>query len=418
MKFNPFQPNKLVNTGMFVGRLDELRKIESYLYQAKSGNPTHFLVEGERGIGKSSLMKYVVPLASGRFNAHARNPFKFLVVFVDLGGSNTQIDIIRTIGRELKAQLAKTQSAKEVAKGVWDFLSNWEVLGVRYHKEASNLDPEDAKDSLVDQLASISANGQLGFDGILVILDEADAPPVEAHLGELMKSMTERLSRQDCDNVLFGLAGLPSLLGKLKASHESSPRIFTVLRLDTLEEGERKTVFEMGIREANTKNDRSTSIEEDALDLLADMSEGYPHFIQQFGYCAFEVDRDDVISTADVLTGAHEENGAISQLGKKYFSELYFSKINSNDYRKLLDAMANHGDEWVSRRQLISESRLKEGTVTNALAALKQKSIIAQDESRQGFYRLPTKSFAAWINAIKSVDERRGGEQTAMANGT
>ena len=416
MKYNPFQPNKIVNTGMFVGRLDELRKIESYLYQAKSRNPTHFLIEGERGIGKSSLLKYVSPLASGDFPSLEKISFQFLVVFVDLGGASSQLDIIRTIGRELKSQISKRAKLKDSAKAAWDFLSNWEVLGVRYHKEAASLDPEDAKDSLVDQLALI-AGDQDGLDGILVMLDEADAPPVEAHLGELMKSMTERLARQDCDNVIFGLAGLPSVLTKMKASHESSPRIFTVLKLDTLEEAERKTVFEMGMREANKKNDRATTIEPDALTLLADMSEGYPHFIQQFGYCAFEVDRDDVISSADVLTGAHEENGAISQLGKKYFSEMYFSKINSNDYRKLLDAMATHGDEWVSRRLLITESKLKEGTVTNALAALKQKSIILQDESRQGFYRLPTKSFAAWINAIKSVDQRRGGTPTSMASG-
>jgi hypothetical protein len=416
MKFNPFQPNKIVNTGMFVGRIDELRKIESYLYQTKSHNPVHFLVEGERGIGKSSLMKYVVPVAQGQFRSLSDISYKFMVIFVDLGGALTQLDIIRVIGRELRTQLSKVQAAKEVAKDIWDFLSGWEVLGVRYHKEASDIDPEDAKDNLVDQLVAITANQKLGYDGILIILDEADAPPVEAGLGELMKSVTEKLSRLDCDNVLFGLAGLPSVLTKLKQSHESSPRIFTVLKLDTLEESERKTVFEMGIEEANRKNDRKTKIDAEALTLLAGMSEGYPHFIQQFGYCAFEVDADDNITASDVLKGAHEENGAIAHLGKKYFSEMYFSKINSNDYRKLLDVMANYGDAWVSRRELISKSGLKEGTVNNALLALKQKSIIVQDESRLGYYRLPTKSFGAWVNAINSVDRRRGGEPTAMAD--
>ena len=41
---------------MFTGRLVELHTIEQSLFQAKNGNPQHFLIEGERGIGKSSLL--------------------------------------------------------------------------------------------------------------------------------------------------------------------------------------------------------------------------------------------------------------------------------------------------------------------------------------------------------------------------
>ncbi len=414
IKYNPFQPNKIVSPGMFVGRIDELRKIESYLFQTKSGNPAHFIIEGERGIGKSSLLKYVTPLAMGNFSSLKGVTFRFLVVSVDLGSSNTQLDIIRTIARELKVQLNKVQTAKEAAKSVIDFLGNWEVLGVRYHKNAADFDPEDAKDSLVDQLVSVVTNDTLEYDGILIMLDEADYPPVEANLGSLMKSITEKLSRDNCDNILFGLAGLPSLLTKMRSSHESSARIFTVLTLDPLEPKERANVIDSGITEANTKNDKPTIISEDAKELLADMSEGYPHFIQQFGYCAFEADSDYEIDTVDVLAGAHAENGAISQLGRKYFSEMYFSKINSNDYRKLLNIMANYSDNWVARKTMIFESKLKDSTVNNALLALKAKSIIIADESRQGFYRLPTKSFAAWINAIKAVDERQTGNRTSQ----
>jgi len=65
MKFNPFKPNSIVTPGMFSGRAHELRAIEQCLYQAKHGNPQHFLLEGERGIGKSSLLLFVHQLANG-----------------------------------------------------------------------------------------------------------------------------------------------------------------------------------------------------------------------------------------------------------------------------------------------------------------------------------------------------------------
>lgn len=201
-------------------------------------------------------------------------------------------------------------------------------------------------------------------------------------------------------------AGLPTLIGKLRTSHESAPRIFSILELRPLTLPERKMAVQIGMDIANEKNSQKTGLEGEAADLLADLSEGYPHFIQQFGYCAFEADKDYIIDENDVLRGAYGENGAIAQLGAKYFEEAYVSKINSDDYRTLLNVMADHGDSWVSRKQLISESRLRDTTVNNALAALKRKEIILADESRQGFYRLPTRSFAAWINAIKSAPSR------------
>jgi len=412
MRYNPFQPNKIVNPAMFVGRLEEIHKIEHYLFQAKSGNSQNFLIDGERGIGKSSLLHYISAIATGRITGQRDQRFSFLLLSVDMGGVVTQLDIVRAVARELRNALSKNPDLRERAKQVLDFLTNWEILGVRYHKTADKVDPEDAKENLVDQLADLALNQSAAFDGILVVIDEADAPPVEAGFGEFLKSVTERLTRRGCENVIFGLAGLPSTISKLRASHESAPRIFTILHLEPLDNTECIRAINMGMRIANEKNEHSTSITADALDMLADLSEGYPHFIQQFSYSAFEADDDFAIQVDDVISGAYGENGAIHQLGRKYFSEAYFSKINSDDYRTLLNVMAEHGDEWVTRRQLIHESKLKETTINNALAALKQKAIILSDESRQGFYRLPTRSFAAWINALKSAASKRQAGQT------
>lgn len=144
------------------------------------------------------------------------------------------------------------------------------------------------------------------------------------------------------------------------------------------------------------------------MELIADMSEGYPHFVQQFAYSAFEEDKDNEISESDVLLGAHKENGALSQLGAKYFNELYYGRIGSNDYRLVLNAMAEFSDAWIHRKLITKQSGVKETTVNNALNAMKARNIILVDETRAGYYRLPTKSFAAWINAIKSIEHKAG----------
>jgi hypothetical protein len=179
------------------------------------------------------------------------------------------------------------------------------------------------------------------------------------------------------------------------------------MRLDQLTNEECKLVVKRGLEVAKEKNKSETYITKEALESISDLSEGYPHFIQQFAYFAFDEDFDSNIDINDVQKGAYKENGALMQLGHKYFSEMYHARIYSDDYRKVLGAMAPHGDSWISRQEIIRAAKavkVSESNVNNALAALRDRNIISQDESRRGFYKLPTKSFAAWINAIRSVD--------------
>lgn len=405
-KFNPFRPDGIIAPGVFTGRIDEISAIERSLFQAKNGNPHHFLIQGERGIGKSSLFFYIEILAAGKITIPNDDRMQFLTLSVDLIGAHTQLDVVRCIGRALKRSMAERAALKEKARKVWDFLSNWEILGVRYHKDAGASEVEDARDDLVNEIADLLESTGDELDGALLLIDEADRPEEDAELGEFVKLFTERLARRGCNNVILGLAGLPSIIGKLKASHESSPRIFEIFDLQPLEPEEREMVVMRGLEEANIKNDLATSITKDALKMISELSEGYPHFVQQFSYSAFSEDRDNVIDSNDVLQGAYKENGALAQLGNKYFNEMYHARISSDDYRRVLDAMAVHGDAWVSRQQIIKESDVSETNVSNALGALKGRKIIVQDESRRGFYRLPTRSFAAWINAIRAAKQR------------
>jgi Cdc6-like AAA superfamily ATPase len=400
-KYNPFRPNSMVNVGMFVGRIDEIRTIEQCLFQAKNGNPQHFLVQGERGIGKSSLLYYVETIASGRQAAVSGQRFNFLTASVDLGGCQTQVEIIQKIGRGIRTAVSAREQIKENAKAFWDWITNWEILGVKYHKPDDSIDPELIADELVSMIDAFCRNTAEHLDGILILVDEADRPNADAGLGEFLKLFTERLTRQDCNGVLIGLAGLPTIMQRLRDSHESSPRLFHTMKLAPLEVHERKRVVSLGLQEAALKNKSPTSITDDALNLLAELSEGYPHFVQQFSYCAFDHDKNDEIDEDDVGEGAYKEGGALSQLGDKYFNEMYHARISSEDYRRVLDAMADHGDNWVTRKNIIKESGVSEANVGNALIALKAKEIILQDESRRGYYRLPTNSFAAWINAIR-----------------
>lgn len=408
MKFNPFVPNGIAYPGMFIGRFDEISAIEQALFQTRNGNPQHLLLTGERGIGKSSLLFYADLVARGEIKSEGTK-FNFLTVTTDLAGVLSQVGIIKQIARELRSKLRSHKALQDKARKVWEFLSGWEVLGVKYHGRDDELDPDELLDELVSIIGDVIISEQ--FDGVALLLDEADSPPVVAGLGEFVKIFTERLAKRDRSRLLLVLAGQSLIVNKLRESHESSLRVFQIIEMHPLEPAEREDVVRRGIEIANEKNERKTSVDEDALKLIASLSEGYPHFVQQFSFSAFQFDDDDRINEGDVSFGAYSENGAITQLGAKYFSEMYYSKILSHEYRKVLDYMSTHGDQWVSRKEIVTNCGVAATNVDNALMALKSREIILADDARRGFYRLPTRSFATWILAVgKSGREDLFGE--------
>ena len=64
-RINPFAPNEPLAPGMFVGRLPQLLALEEARLQTRAGRPKIFMLTGERGIGKSSLLRYFKWVAQG-----------------------------------------------------------------------------------------------------------------------------------------------------------------------------------------------------------------------------------------------------------------------------------------------------------------------------------------------------------------
>ena len=153
------------------------------------------------------------------------------------------------------------------------------------------------------------------------------------------------------------------------------------------------------MREASSKSGFTITISNEAKQMIGHLSEGYPHFLQEFAHCSFATDTDNEISIQDVMSGTFSEHGALHQLGKKYFADLYIDQIGSEDYRRVLIAMAESMDNWITRPEIIGRSKVKERIVDNALHALKERKIILANPRVRGEYRLPTRSFAVWIKA-------------------
>lgn len=383
---------------MFTGRLEEIEAIEKSLFQTKNGNPKHFLIEGERGIGKSSLMVLVEAMAK-RGSLRETVTFRFIVISLELSVDSTYENISQRIYDGFKKQVAELHKVRAFAEKAWNFALDWKAFGVEYKKSGKS-DSTILVDELCEGFSKFIENTGPELDGILITMDEADKAPVAANLGLLVKLLTERLSKLECEKVCLGLSGLSQLRAKLRESHESSIRIFEKLFLEPLEKKESARVIQRGLEECEKKSSVKVTIENDAQELLVTLSEGYPHFIQQFAYSAFDADTDNNITVEDVRKGAFDPNGALDQLGNRYFSELYFERINSDDYRKVLNSMADAPGEWITKADIRKISGVKDSQVSNALHALRDRGIVVSDPHSTGKYKLPTRSFGVWIKAL------------------
>lgn len=391
---------------MFAGRFAELQGTERALNQTKHGNPHNFLIQGERGIGKSSLLLSLEWVASGKLESLDKELFNFLTIGIELEPTNTYQDIIQKVGNELRRKIAKRSPVGEAAKAAWDFLKRWEIAGVKYTDVPSAPKPNELLDELTHSVEQTIDQLGTQIDGILILIDEADKAPVAANLGEFVKVFSERLTKRGCNRVCLGIAGLPSVMQNLRQSHESSTRIFEIFTLEPLLGSERLTVLESGLREAKNANTFEVTITDEARSLISTLSEGYPHFLQQFAYSAFNQDSDNKIDDSDVLQGALDpEAGALYQLGVKYFQELYFDQIGADEYRDVLRAMAENLDSWVTKAEIRKQVKMKESTLNNGINALKKRHIIVAKPGVAGTYKLPTRSFAVWIRAFTKARE-------------
>lgn len=411
-KINPFRPNSPVNPGMFVGRIEELDRLEMSLFQTLADQPEHFMITGERGIGKTSMLMYLKDVAVGGIPIDGHK-FKYLVVETDINKATTQLDLIKKIELSLNRKLQKTEPGRNFLKDAWGFLKRVRIMDSGIHDSEAITSEELLTEEFAYSLANIVDRicdetkeniFKSKYDGVLLLIDEADNSDQKLNFGSFFKLLIERLQRLGCNRVLVGLAGLPELRDVLVCSHPSSLRIFEEIELNRLSKTEVQGVINICINKASKLNKTEISISTEAVDLIEKLAEGYPHFIQQFGHSAFASDTDNKIDLEDVQKGAYGKNGALELIGSRYYRNDFYSRIGKDNYRQVLRIMANQLDGWVTKKEIREQFKGTETTLSNAIKALRDRHIIISKEGSKGVYRLQHKGFALWIKIYADPD--------------
>ncbi|MEY2572969.1 MAG: hypothetical protein QOJ87_1182 [Verrucomicrobiota bacterium] len=411
---------------MFVGRYGESGKLESHLRQTQASRPVNFLLTGERGIGKTSLLLYLKYIATGAIPVEGKTS-SFLVIETDIDERVSQLALVKKIELGLRRELSKTEKTRQFMAQAWEFLQRLEAGGLAL-KSAEKVDEDIVVEEFayslaatVKRITSLQTDdaGSQVHDGLLILVDEADNSSEEMNIGSFLKLLLERLQKHGCHRVLVGLAGLPDLRKVLVASHPSSLRLFEELPLGRLTDAEVERVIDLCLERANTENEFKTEITSAAKRKLVELAEGFPHFIQQFGYCAFEADTDGIIDEADVATGAFGQRGGLEMIGDCYYRTDFYNKIQKESYRQVLRIMADKQDAWITKAEIKKQFPGKDSTLDNAIQALRDRHIILSREGHRGVYRLQHRGFAMWIklHATGAAPSPRTSDREAVSAG-
>lgn len=415
-KYNPFRPNSPAGPGMFAGRIHELNRIDDSLLRLKEGNPTHLMIVGERGIGKSSLLIFSNMLARGQAKWQQDTTYEYCPIQFSIDKSLTRLGFVYKVKSALERHFNKEEKMISLFKKSWRFLQRLEISGTKISASPSSEEQliEDFAYSLVDTWKHISSPSLLAEagllskkEGIILLIDEVDNASPELDLGTFLKNLSEALQVEGCNNILFILSGLPRVRDVLRDSHPSSLRLFEELELLPLTSDDIKSVYMRGLKIVNQKAPIKYSYDEKALEQMINISEGYPHFIQQIGFSTFDLNTKDIISIETALSAIYGKNGAIDLIGDRYYRDMYYNKIKDDSYREILNIMADNPGNITSRQQLLTQFKGTPQSLDNGLRALKTRNIILPIQGKVGQYRFQWLGFSVWIKAFSRKEKNK-----------
>jgi len=184
--------------------------------------------------------------------------------------------------------------------------------------------------------------------------------------------------------------GLPHIPDKLSDDDKSAPRIFNYVQLRRLTLKESLAILHRCLESTVKK------IDDDAARYIAIRSGGFPYFLHQLGYDAFQSDKDDVIEADDVSNGLFK---SLIQFERMFFGKMYKS-VEGKQKQKIVDELARHANQPKKAAELEQTLHIK--NVHQYLKALESDGLV---ERARGRFRLVSDLLAIYISLFKAAPQ-------------
>ncbi len=327
---NPFSPGAGTPPPDLVGRDAILRQAEIALGRIRLGRPAKSMIlVGLRGVGKTVLLY--------RIRSQAEEA-GYRALMIEAPEDKGLVELLVPPIRQLLLSMdAMAELSQKVKRGLMVLKSFISAAKLKYGELELSIEPEvgsaDSGDLESDLGTLFVALGEAAADrntAIALCIDEIQYLSLK-ELSALIMAI-HQVAQRNLPLVVIA-AGLPQILALAGRSKSYSERLFDFPRIGALNPVDAREAL------AAPASSQGVSFTEDALQEIIRVSEGYPYFLQQWGYESWNVAQGSPIELPDVLRASEQ---AVRNLDESFF-RVRFDRLTprEKDYMRALASLGS-----------------------------------------------------------------------------
>lgn len=328
---NPFSPGAGSPPPELVGRDPILQTARILLGRVKRKRPERsMLLTGLRGVGKTVLLNEIERIARAdgyrtiAIEASEDKPLG-LLISPYMRSLLYELDRGAGVSEKVKRGLAILRSFIGALSVTVDEIT----YGLDINPEVGTADSGDLEIDLPSLFVAIGEAAEHRETAIAILIDEVQYFSSK-ELAALIMAM-HKVQQRQLPLVLLG-AGLPILPGLAGESKSYAERLFSFPDVGALSEADAAKALQDPAAVAGI------AFEPDALDEIYRLTKGYPYFVQEWGYQAWNLAETSPI-TRELVESA--TTSVIERLDRSFF-RVRFDRLTPSE-KKLLRAMAELG---------------------------------------------------------------------------
>ncbi|NOV28344.1 AAA family ATPase [Methylomonas sp. ZR1] len=361
---NPFSPGAGSPPPEMAGRDAILEHARVLLGRVRAKRPEKsLLLTGLRGVGKTVLLNDIERMAIDAgyrtllVEAHEGKPLAVLLA-PHLRRLLFDLDRLAGAGNKAKRGIAVLKSfigAINIKVGDFD-------IGLDIEPESGSADSGDLEVDLPSLFTAVAEAAEERQVAVAILIDEIQYFSTD-ELSALIMAMHKMQQRQ-LPLVLIG-AGLPILPGLAGESKSYAERLFSFPEVGPLPEPDAFTAIQEPIRAAGE------SIEPEALQEIYRMTQGYPYFLQEWGYQAW----NHAVTSPITLQDVRESSALVSKRLDENFFRVRFDRLTPRE-KNYLRAMAELGQGPYRTGDVADKLNVKINTLGPVRASLIKKGMV------------------------------------------
>lgn len=328
---NPFAPGAGTPPPELAGRDETLEKARITLARVSLGRSSKsMLLVGLRGVGKTVLLNRIHRIAEAQ---------KYLAELIEVTEQKNMAELLVPALRKILLRLDEFQNVSDKVKrglrALRSFVSAVRLqygditLGLDVDAELGTADSGDLERDLQDLFVAVGEAAQARQTAVAIMLDELQYLS-ETEMSALIMAM-HKTSQRELPFVLIG-AGLPQLVGLAGESKSYAERLFEFPEVGPLKDLDAKKALTDPVER------EGVTFAAEALGEILRVTEGYPYFLQEWGYVAWDK-ADQSPITLDVVRQATVI--ATNRLDQSFF-RVRFDRLTPAE-KRYLRAMAELG---------------------------------------------------------------------------